>query len=162
MARRIQLIRYEAENVNFRYYSAYRLRIEARDAEGPDLDNYVFVYQRGPVDPYTGLTCDEFLAVAGPYELATLPIGEPDPLIHPTQFRLDFVEDDYPSTALALRTWKCIHGEVCILVEALTRLARLRRVESVWCPEPPLEEVSESVVDEGGGGTDAGGESTSS
>lgn len=138
-ARRIQLVRFAAKNVNYRYYGAYRLRVEARGAEGPDLTNHVFVLSRRPVDPETNETCDDFEMVASPYELAVLPRNAPDPAVHPTWFLSDVAEVDVLSTEIGEKVWRCISQEVCILVEAMNRLEVLEVVETLWCPAPPDE-----------------------
>ena len=61
--RRIRLTRYAAQNVNYTYYGAYRMKVAVTDVEGDDLNKYVFIFRRNPVSPYTGANCDEFMEV---------------------------------------------------------------------------------------------------
>jgi hypothetical protein len=144
--RRISLTRYEPEYVNFTHYSAYRLRIEVSDHEGDDIDPFVFIYRREPIDPYTEQQCDTFCAVIGPSQYATIPAGSPDPERSYPFFRLSYVELDFISRQEALDFWELIQQEVCILVNAMGKLTQLVAVETVHCPSPP-EDVSESASD---------------
>jgi len=142
--RRIKLVRYEPEKVNFSKYSAYRMRIEVAEVVGPDLDPYVFIYQRVAPSPYTGNMCDEFCAVAGPQQIADIPAVEPNPERHWPFYRLNYVELDFPSVTQALQAWKIIQLEVCILVEAMGKFTQLKVVETTWCPGPPDDESTGS------------------
>ena len=145
--RRIRLVRYEPQYVNFYYYSVYRMRIEVAEVEGPDLDKYVFIYRKEPVNPYSGQSCDSFQAVAGPSQLASIPPVEADPEKSYPFYRLDYVELDFITQEQAMRVWNEIQREVCILVEAMGKMTQLAPVEDVWCPSPPEDESagSESV-----------------
>ena len=145
--RRILLTRFEAVNVNYKRYGVYRMRIEASDAEGDDLDNYIFIYKRNPVSPYTNQNCDPFCAVVGPAQMAQYPPGEPDPDNNWPFYRLDFVELDFPSQTRADAAWSIIKQEACLLVEGLGKLTQLQAVETIWCPSPPdsISSQSESV-----------------
>lgn len=147
MTRRIQLTRYAATRVQFNNYGAYRMRIEVTSVEGPDLDEFIFIYKRNPPSAYTTLSCDNFEAVAGPPQLSAYPAGEPDPDNGWPYYRLNYVELDVASTAQADSIWNEIQSEVCVLVDAMTRLTELQAVEDVWCPGPPDSgsESSESV-----------------
>jgi hypothetical protein len=137
MPRRIRLTRYAATVVNFNNYGAYRLRIEVTAAEGPDLDEYIFIYKRNPPSAYTAQSCDTFEAVAGPSQLATYPAVEPNADQGWPYYRLNYVELDVASTAQADSIWNEIQAEVCVLVSAMERLTKLQAVDDVWCPEPP-------------------------
>lgn len=138
--RSVRLTRFEAENVNFYYFGAYRMRIEATEAQGPDMDPYVFIYRRGPLNPYTGEYCDEFMAVAGPADMAEIPALEPDPERSWPFFRLDYIEDDFRSSAIALEVWNIVETEVAVLVEAMGRLTQLKTVETQVVYGPELTE----------------------
>lgn len=147
MTRRIRLTRYAATKVNLNNYGAYRMRVEVTAVEGTDLDEFIFIYKRNPPSAYTSLSCDTFEAVAGPPQLADYPAGEPNADQGWPYFRLNYVEMDFASTAQADSVWKEIQAEVCVLVEAMGRLAELNAVEDVWCPAAPVSgsESSESI-----------------
>jgi hypothetical protein len=149
--RRIQLRRFEPQKVNFNYYSAYRMRVEVASVEGPDLDPYIFIYRKNPVSPYSDQGCDEFCAVIGPSQYATIPPVEPDVNMNYPFYRLDFIEVDFISQEQAYRVWELIKQETCILVEGMGKLTQLGVVEEHWCPAPPddpgqpSQSVSESL-----------------
>jgi len=147
MTRRIKLTRYAAQAVKFNNYGAYRLRIEVTSVEGPDLDEYVFIYKRNPPSAYTDLNCDNFEAVAGPPQMALYPAGEPNADQGWPFYRLNYVELDVASSAQADAIWNEIQAEVCVLVSAMNRLDDLQVVEDVWCPSAPDSgsESSQSV-----------------
>jgi len=143
--RRIRLVRYEAARVNFTYLSAYRMRVEVVEVEGEDIDPYIFIYKKGVVNPYSNSACtDEFQAVIGPSQYATIPAGEPDPNKSWPYYRLNYFEVDFMSEAQAMRVWEVVKREVCILVEAMGKLTQLEQVEEAWCPDEPGDESTES------------------
>jgi len=145
MERRVKLTRSASTQVNMSNYGAYRLRVEVTSVEGPDLDEYLFVYRRNSPSPYTGLNCDMFEAVCGPPQLATYPAGEPNPDIEWPYYRSNVIELDVASTQQADEIWQEIQAEICVLVEALNRLDNLKVVEVVWCPSPPPNSISLGV-----------------
>lgn len=147
MTRRIKLTRYATTKVNFNNYGAYRMRVEVTGVEGPDLDEFIFIYKRNPPSAYTTLSCDSFETVAGPPQLADYPAGEPNADLGWPYYRLSYVELDVSSTAQADAIWKEIQAEVCVLVAAMSQLTELQAVEDVWCPGPPDSgsESSESI-----------------
>jgi len=123
------------------------MRVEVTAVEGADLDEFIFIHKRNPPSAYTSLSCDNFEAVAGPPQLSAYPAGEPDADHGWPYYRLSYVELDFASTAQADSVWKEIQAEVCVLVDAMSRLTELNAVEDVWCPGPPASdsESSESV-----------------
>ena len=135
--RRIELTRYAAENINYTYYGAYRMKVAVTDVEGDDLDKYVFIYQRKAPSPYTGSSCDEFCAVVGPSQLGDVPAGAPDPDKNWPFYRLDYVELDFMSAEQAEQAWTEIQAEVCRLVGAMDDLEKLQAISDVWCPSAP-------------------------
>ena len=145
--RRLQLVRYEPVNLNFQYFSGWRLRIECTEAQGDDLDKYIFIWKLGDLNPYTGARLDVFQAVCGPADLADIPIGEPDPDRMWPFYRLDWLEHDFRSTSLVQNFWGLIVQEARVLTEAVTRFSNLEEIERVWVPDPPDtgDSVSESV-----------------
>lgn len=132
---RIKLTRYEATNVNVHYLSAYRLKIVASDAEG--LDNRVFLFRRDSINPYTGVALDTFLTVCSAVDMEDYPPAEPNPEKLYPFFRSDTIELDLRSTSIAEDIWSLIKQEVCILLEAIDRLAVLKVKEESWCGIPP-------------------------
>ena len=140
--RRIRLTRYAAENVNYTYYGAYRMKVAVTDVEGDDLDKYVFIYKRNPPSPYTGSDCDEFCAVAGPSQLGDVPAGAPDPDKNWPFYRLDSVELDFMAAAQAEQAWEDIQAEVCRLVGAMDDLEKLQAISDIWCPSAPPDDPS--------------------
>lgn len=142
--RRIKLTRYAAENVNYTYYGAYRMKVAVTDVEGDDLDKYVFIYKRNAPSPYTGSTCDEFCAVAGPSQLGDIPAGAPDPDKNWPFYRLDYVELDFMAIVQAEQAWVEIQAEVCRLVGAMDDLEKLQAISDVWCPSAPDPESQSS------------------
>ncbi len=130
MPRRLKLTKYAVTHVNYDYLGAYRMRIEASDAE--DVEPHVFLYRRGQVNPYTGTTSDTFFAVASPVDMAEYPPLAPDPNTSFPFFRLSFIELDFRATRLALEAYQTIVTEVDTLLKALDRLEQLTPVETVW------------------------------
>jgi hypothetical protein len=141
------LTRYAANTVNFNNYGAYRIRIEVTAVEGPDLDEFIFIYKHNPPSAYTDQSCDTFEAVAGPPQLATYPAGQSNADQGWPYYRLNYVELDVASTAQADAIWNEIQAEVCALVSAMERLTQLQAVDDVWCPGPPdsTSQSSQSV-----------------
>jgi hypothetical protein len=135
--RRIRLTKYIAENVNYTYYGAYRMKVAVTAVEGDDLDKYVFIYKKGTVSPYSELSQDDFMAIAGPSQFASIPAVSPDPDQNYPFFRLDYVELDFMSVEQADQAWTDIQAEVGKLVEGMGKLTKLKAVEDVWFPSPP-------------------------
>ena len=148
MARGIRLQRFEPENTNHWHLRAYRLRVEAVEACG-GIDVNVFVYRRHPADPHTGQIFDEFVAVAGPVDMADRPIGAPAEGSDPF-FRLSYVELDVRSSEEFQQIWEDLKTEVCVLVEAMDRLDQLKLAEEVWCGDSCATAVSESSATSSG------------
>lgn len=139
MERRVKLTRSASTQVKMTNYGAYRLRVEVTAVEGPDLDENLFVYRRNPTSPYNSLNRDTFEAVCGPPQLATYPVGDPDPDIEWPYYRSNMIELDLASTQQAEDIWQEIQAEICTLVEALNRLDHLTVLEETWCPSPPAD-----------------------
>lgn len=137
MTRRICLTRAVATTTAQKNYGAYRLRVDAVSVEGPDLDTNIFVYLRNPPSPYTVLSTDIFVQVAGPPQLASIPAGAPNPDLSWPYYRLSYIEVDVASTAEADAIWTEIQAEAKELLLAMNRLSQLKVVETVWFPSPP-------------------------
>lgn len=131
----VTLVRSEPGPLNVYRLAAYRLRVDAVDPVG--FDGAVFVFHRGPVNPYTTQATDTFETVVGPAELGSIPVGAPDPdATGHWFFRVPSAELDFWSTAQAEDAWRLIRDRVAVLVEALGRLARLRVTEEVRLGDP--------------------------
>lgn len=145
ITRRVQLKRFAANPVTLNNYGAYRLRIEVTAVEGPDLDEYLFIYRRVAPSPYTGVSNDTFEAVCGPPQLAAIPAVTPDPDVEWPYYRLNYIELDLASAAQADAIWVELQNEVNALVVALNKLDTLNLVETVWYPSPPDSSTSVST-----------------
>lgn len=135
MAFRIRLARYKVQNINWTYFGAYRMRVEVVETE--NIDPNIFIYQRGPVSPYTGQPQDFFSAITGPSQLADVPALEPDINYYYPYFRLNYIENDFDAESLALEVWQTILAEARILCEAMGRFTQLTIAEDVWVPSIP-------------------------
>jgi len=143
--RRLQLVRYEPININFYYFSGWRMRIECAEAQGDDLDKYIFIWKLGEANPYTGNRLDIFQTVCGPADIADIPIGEPDPNMMWPFYRLDYLEHDFRAIAHVDEFWRLIKQEARVLTEALTKFSNLSETERLWIPSPP--DTGDSVSD---------------
>jgi len=139
MERRIKLTRLQPTEVNLNNYGAYRIRIEASNPEGADLDENIFIYRTVDASPYTDANRDVFEAVAGPGQLALYPIGLADPDQGWPYYRLDYVELDVLSASQAESIWTEIKSQVGLLITSLERLEKLKTIEEVWLPGPPTD-----------------------
>lgn len=114
--------------------NAYRFRIEVTASDG--IDSRVFIYQRGPVDPYRGIPVDYFCTVAGPVDMEELPGDAPNPEQNYPYYRLPYVELDVRTTASAEDLQKKILERVAVLVDAVSRLAQLQVIKEVQFGQP--------------------------
>lgn len=131
MARSLKVRKLDAgPNVNYEYFSAYRLRVEIERAVG--MDDRVFLYQRGPVNPHTGEAADTFVTVCSPVDMADYPPDEPDPARQYPFFRKNFVELDFRATSQAQEAYDLIVRELGVLCRALDRLEQLQEAAAVW------------------------------
>jgi hypothetical protein len=137
MPYRIQLTRYQVNNIDWKYFGAYRMRVEVTAVEGDGLDPHLFIYQQGQRSPYSGQTCDNFCAIVGPAQLADIPIGAADPQRYFPFYRLNFIELDFTAEALAMDVWRQIQEEARVLCEAMGRFTLLESAEEVWVPDIP-------------------------
>src|SRR3954454_8475428 len=130
MARRLRLQKFELKNVNYQYLGAFKLRVEASPVDA-GADPGVFLYQRGPANPYTGEAEDVFLGVAGPVDMSDYPAGGPDGRTAYPFYRATSVELDLRSTSTALSVWTLLVAEVDQLLRALDRMEQLVPAEDV-------------------------------
>jgi len=142
--RRLHLVRYEPVRLNFWYYSAWRIRIECTEAQGDDLDKYIFIWKYGDLNPYSGNRESVAQAVCGTTDIADLPIGEPDPDRRWPFYRLDFIEFDVPAKSMAQNVWDIVRHEAQVLATATMEFSNLEEVERLWVPTPPDTGDSES------------------
>jgi hypothetical protein len=137
--RRLQIKRYAATNVDYKRFSAYRLRVEA--VEAVNMDKNVFLYRRDPINPYTNDVTDTFFTVCSPADIAEFPVGTPNPGNVAPFFRNWFIELDFRTSQDAMNAWQLLVAELSNLVEAYDRLEDLALVEDFWIgpyPEPPF------------------------
>lgn len=145
MARRLKLTRQQLTHVNYQYLGAFRLRVEVSDPTDSGADPYVFIYNRRPVNPYTDEADDDFMAVAGPVDLAEYPVGEPRAGTAYPFFRLNYIELDFRATAQAEEVWLLIVQEVDNLLKALDRMEQLEVSEETWVGAALEDGESDSV-----------------
>jgi|JI10StandDraft_1071094.scaffolds.fasta_scaffold467061_2 hypothetical protein len=127
--RGITLQRYEVLNVDYYYLGAFRLRVEATEALG--MDDRVFLYQRGPINPYTNEATDSFVTVCSPVDMEDYPADEPDVRKTYPFFRKAEVELDFRTSAEAEEGWLAIVERVSNLVSSLNTLEDLTPTTSV-------------------------------
>lgn len=143
MARRLKLKKYITPNVNYVTLGAYRVRIEAHEAE--DMDSRVFVWRRDPVNPYTSQETNTFFAVASPVDMEEYPPEDPDPDKAYPFFRRSWVELDFRAVSDGNEAWVRIVELVCQLITSLNLLDNLNLETEVWvCSAPAPVESSES------------------
>jgi len=125
--RRLKLKRYELQNVNYQWLGAYRLRIEAEreSTSDPPMEEYVFMYRRDPVNPYTNTYVDTFFAVASPADMSEYPVGSPSPSSRFPFFRLNYVELDLRTLGEVEEVWNTIVHDVDNLLKGLDKMDNL-------------------------------------
>lgn len=143
--RRLKVQRYQVTNIDYLYFSAYRLKLQC--TESANMDTRCFVYRRDPANPYTGEVTDTFFAVASPVDMAEFPPDAPDPRQAYPFFRLDTVELDLRQLELALVTEQLIVDELNVLVHALNKLEVLTPAESFWIGPFPDDTETQSLGD---------------
>lgn len=121
--RGITLTRSEVVNVDYLWLSAFRLRVVATDALG--MDHRVFLFRRGPLNPYTDERTDFFITVCSPVDMEDFPAGEPDPEKTYPFFRVAEVTLDFRTSQEAEEAWDIIVREVENLITALNTLEDL-------------------------------------
>lgn len=144
MARGLKLQRYAIENANHYHLRVFRLKVVAVEPfDG--MTEYVFVYRRHPVNPYTGEYFDEFCGVASATDLAEYPIGAPDPNAgtHPF-FLSDRFEIDLRSQTHYDQVWELIKDEVCTLITVLNLADNLVVEETHLCGDEAADSESAS------------------
>jgi hypothetical protein len=145
MVRRLKLIKSVVKNVNYQTLGAFRLRIDAMDISGGQTDPNVFLYLRSLTNPYTQITEDFWMSVAGPVDMSEYPAENPNTRTAYPIFRLSFVEVDLRAVSLANEVWTQVIREVTNLINALNLLENLTPEEEVLIG-PPLESGSSSSV----------------
>lgn len=124
----------------------FRIRITASLAEM--MPNEVFLFRENVLDPVTGLTGDEFCAVASPEDIVNVPIGTPNVGDSPPFFRKAVIDVIVGSRKIAEDLWDAVKERVCALVDALDRKDRLAVVDVFRCGDPvtePPTSISSSV-----------------
>lgn len=121
--RGITLTRHEVLDVDYHWLSAFRLRIVASSALG--MDERIFLFRRGSLNPYTDDRTDYFITVCSPVDMEDFPAGEPDPTKTYPFFRMDEVTLDFRTSQEAEESWALILAEVENLVAALNALEDL-------------------------------------
>lgn len=138
MARRgLTLRKSEVVDVDYQWAGAFRLRVAAGNPRG-GMDPNVFLWQRLPVNQYTGTAADTVLCVASTVDMESYPVGEPGTGLPERFFRLDYFEVDLPSVSLADEVWATVLREVDLLCRILDKLEDgLTAVAEVEVGAPP-------------------------
>lgn len=121
--------------VVFHGRDVFRVKITASDAE--NMSNDVFVHQKTLVDPRTEEQENEFVSVAGPYDLAVYPAGSPNLSQDPPFFRLAVLDVLLPSVSLAASFIEEVQAQVATLLRTLEQLDLLESPTVTWIPSAP-------------------------
>lgn len=141
---RLKLQKYELQNVNYAWLTAFRLRVEASDPEGFGTDPNIFLFLRGTYNPHTESAADEYYGVASPVDLSMYPVGEPsDDTAYPF-FRQNFFEIDLSSQGDFDTVWTETVAEVQKLMAVLKRMELLVPTVEVFLGDAPDEGTSGS------------------
>jgi len=144
MGRQLTLTKSQLTAVNFQYLGAFRLRVEARDANNSGADPHVFLFNMRPLDPHNNTPTADFLTVASPVDMAEYPIGEPNSNTPYPIFRSDVVELDFRAVEQADEAWTLIVTEVTLLLRILDRMEQLVPVVELTVGTPDDTPNSES------------------
>lgn len=132
MAQRSLMVkRYDPATINVWALSAYRIRFEASEPTGPDIDANIFIYQQYPLDPYTNVAQAVCVGIACPADFAEIPVGAANPDQSYPFFRLDHAEFDLRSAHQATQLWNELRRQIDVLIEAFSRLDNLVLTEEV-------------------------------
>lgn len=156
MARRLKLTQFSVQNVNYQYLGAYRLRLEASDPLQTGADPNVFLFLRGPEDPYTNIINDFFHCVASPVDMSEYPALEPSDNTPYPFFRLSYIELDLRTEQLATEVRDTIVREVDVLLKALDRLEQLVPGAEFFVGNDPEGSSSSSSSSQSGGSSSSG------
>ena len=85
MARGIKLTRYKVSHAEDFHLHGYRLRVEVTAVNG-GMDPAIFLFNRTPLNPRTGLPEDLCLGVVGFGDLSFYPADEPNPALRLSYF----------------------------------------------------------------------------
>ena len=133
-SRGVQLRRSVTQDIQHLYLRGHRIKIEAITTEG-DVGREVFVFQRMPINPTTGVAEDVFVTVASPIDMADLAVGTP---VAPSPFyRHHTVELDVRSLDQLDYVWESIAKAVEVLCLGLDLLDVYVDVEDVWIGKVP-------------------------
>lgn len=131
MARGLRLQRSEVVNVDYVYLGAFRLRVDVVDAH--DMDDRIFLWRRGPVDPYTGEPTDNFFTLCSAVDMSEFPGDAPDANKAYPFFRRNWVELDFRAVSQAEEAWRLFQERANVLIESLNILERLVVTQTVQC-----------------------------
>lgn len=143
MARGLKIERFGPRRANFWRDGVVRTRLVVVTAFG-DIVREIFVYERQPPNPVTGVIEDVFQSVASKTDIATFPIGAPNPDLTDKFFRLDTIELDLCSEKEFEEFLEKIKLDMCGLIDALDAADVMSEEDAVQCGEqlPESESVS--------------------
>lgn len=129
---RLKLQKSELQNVSYRWLTAFRLRVEASDADNLGTDPNVFLFLRHPYNPHSQTYSDEYYGVCSPVDMSFYPVGEPTANTPYPFFRASVFEIDLSAQSYFDTVWQETVREVRHLLTALKRMEDLVPTEEVF------------------------------
>jgi hypothetical protein len=136
MARGLKIERYEPRKPNFWRDGVIRTRLVVVEAFG-DIVPEVFVYERQPPNPATGVIHDVFQSVASRTDLDLYPVNAPDPDLSDKFFRTNVIELDLCGQPEFDEFLAAIHADICGLIDALAADDVMVMEDEKWCGDQP-------------------------
>lgn len=112
-------------------------RIRGSIVENVNVPPEVFIHKKTLVNPATGQRLDDFVAVCGPYDLASYPALAPDPEIDPPFFRLASFDILVPGVGVADKVQAAIIEQLTLLTTLMKKMDDLGIVQLLWIPSEP-------------------------
>lgn len=120
-ARSIHLLREAQEPYAGTRFHGFRLRVTARD--GYLINNEVFLFLRGTINPDSGEPVDRFSNICSPVDMEEYSINEPTGL--PPFYRRNEVDLVFRSQAELDEAWNALQSGVHSLIESMNRMDTL-------------------------------------
>ena len=120
----------------FQDRNVFRIRGTIVDAENVPFE--VFLHKKTLVNPDTLQQLDDFVAVCGPYDLATFPALVPQVGIDPPFFRKSSFDILVPGVGAADTVQKAITEQLCLLCTLMKKMDDLGIIQVLWVCSDPL------------------------
>lgn len=127
-------MRYETPSAD-ELYGRPCFRLVGTMLEAVGVDPKVFLHRRTLVDPESGATADEFVAICSPFDLSTFPADEPAENQDPPFFRKDSFDILLPSVTASAETIAAVNEQLSRLTVLLQQLDSLVIAQEIWLPE---------------------------